>query len=154
MNPGTTHYIAFSPVQVKSYTGNDGTFDIDEKISSHIVGGPSNKNFRKWFKRSKVVDKDGKPLIVYHGTKARIDFSVFRTDEREMGAHFGNKAQAGDFVDPSIVVLGDSATSRYQVPRVYPVYLSIQNPLRLKDEGDFTDRRREVSRDRDGVVRP
>ena len=27
-----------------------------------------NDNFRKWFGDSKVVDKDGKPMICYHGT--------------------------------------------------------------------------------------
>lgn len=31
--------------------------------------------FRKWFGDSKVVDADGKPLVVYHGTGA--DFNVF-----------------------------------------------------------------------------
>ena len=32
--------------------------------------------FKKWFGDSKVVDADGKPLIVYHGT--RSDFDVFK----------------------------------------------------------------------------
>lgn len=31
--------------------------------------------FKRWFKNSKVVDADGKPLVVYHGTAS--DFSVF-----------------------------------------------------------------------------
>jgi len=35
-----------------------------------------NPNFMKWFKGSKVVDKNGKPLVVYHGSK-NAGFSVF-----------------------------------------------------------------------------
>ena len=34
-----------------------------------------NDNFWKWFRNSKVVDKDGNPMIVYHATKN--DFKSF-----------------------------------------------------------------------------
>lgn len=34
------------------------------------------KNFKEWFGDSKVVDENGKPLVVYHGTEA--DFSEFK----------------------------------------------------------------------------
>jgi len=34
--------------------------------------------FKAWFGDSKVVDKDGKPLVVYHGT-ARGGFAAFAT---------------------------------------------------------------------------
>jgi N12 class adenine-specific DNA methylase len=37
---------------------------------------PNTTAFRNWFGDSKVVDKDGKPLVVYHGTQT--DFTVFR----------------------------------------------------------------------------
>jgi len=41
--------------------------------------------FRKWFDGSRVVDRRGNPLVVYHGTGAK--FSVFdRTDD--IGFHF------------------------------------------------------------------
>lgn len=141
MTDKTTHYIAFSNTQVKSYTGNDGSFDnLSGKISNSIVGGPKNPKFRKWFKKSYVVDENGKPKVVYHGTKFRYDFDEFMTHNREMGAHFGSKSQAADFVDTHIVHLGEGQY-RYQAPRIYPVYLSIQNPLRLVDEGDFTAER-------------
>jgi GNAT superfamily N-acetyltransferase len=43
-----------------------------------------NKEFRDWFKGSKVVTKDGKPLIVYHGSREEItewyDGSYFTDD--------------------------------------------------------------------------
>jgi hypothetical protein len=37
------------------------------------------ENFWKWFDGSKVVDKDGKPLVLYHGTKDISDFDDFNT---------------------------------------------------------------------------
>lgn len=32
-----------------------------------------NDNFIEWFGNSKIVDDDGKPLVVYHGTNREID---------------------------------------------------------------------------------
>jgi|GEM_PF-4740147 len=37
------------------------------------------ENFKNWFGDSKVVDKDGKPLVVYHGTTG--DFDMFSRDK-------------------------------------------------------------------------
>ena len=31
------------------------------------------KNFHKWFGKSKVVDEEGRPKVVYHGTNANFD---------------------------------------------------------------------------------
>ena len=32
-----------------------------------------NSNFWKWFGDSKVIDKDGNPIICYHGTRSIFD---------------------------------------------------------------------------------
>ena len=37
--------------------------------------------FKKWFDESKVVDENGKPMVVYHQTGA--DFTVFDTGRQE-----------------------------------------------------------------------
>ena len=29
-------------------------------------------NFKSWFGRSKIVDKSGKPLVVYHGSNSKF----------------------------------------------------------------------------------
>ncbi|MEJ3621041.1 hypothetical protein [Brachymonas wangyanguii] len=41
------------------------------------------RNFWRWFGGSKVVDAEGRPLVVYHGTNA--DFDVFRPSEAMFG---------------------------------------------------------------------
>lgn len=49
--------------------------------------------FDAWFAGSKVVDAEGRPLVVYHGTTSAIT----EFDDREVvaGFHFGTPAQAG-----------------------------------------------------------
>lgn len=88
--------------------------------------------FRRWFGNSVVVNPDGSPRVVYHGTKADVAFTEFSFPRSEIGVHFGTIAQASEFVQPY-----DKDTEERR-PRVYPVYLSIQNPLRLDDHISWT----------------
>jgi hypothetical protein len=89
--------------------------------------------FKAWFKSSKVVDKDGNPLVVYHGTLQ--DFSQFRTDvPRRQGDNAGgegfffvsNTERAGLYAGAGARVGGKP----YVVPggNVLPVFISLQNP--------------------------
>ena len=80
----------------------------------------SSPAFKRWFKDSKVVDADGKPLVVYHGTRARVDFDTFAAD-----SHFGTK-------EPANVMASNGGV--YGPGRVMPVYLSIKNPKRVRDQ--------------------
>ena len=81
--------------------------------------------FEQWFGDSKVVDADGTPMVVYHGTNA--DFSEFLIPNggADLGVHFGTIEQA------TIRSSGGESIN------IMPVYLSISNPLRLEDGGDF-----------------
>jgi hypothetical protein len=95
--------------------------------------------FREWFGDSKVVDADGNPAVQYHGTlnggsiEGRMDtaFTEFRTNS-ELGAHFGTAAQAASRLPSGVIPIGGE--------RIYPVYLSIKNPIRLTDYGQFSAR--------------
>lgn len=54
------------------------------------------ENFWRWFGDSKVVDEQGRPLVVYHGSKERFD--IFRTDGINRLAFFtDNKDVAKDY---------------------------------------------------------
>ena len=48
------------------------------------------RNFWRWFGDSKVVDADGKPLVVYHGTKADIIKFDKRKSRINKGFFFSN----------------------------------------------------------------
>jgi hypothetical protein len=78
------------------------------------------RNFWRWFGDSKVVDSQGRPLVVYHGTNA--DFSVFSKDHQRRDVQFKpgfffteNAERAGLF--------GDT---------LMPVYLSARNDVVAK----------------------
>ena len=82
--------------------------------------------FKKWFGQSKVRDLAGRPMVVYHGT-CKAEFTEFDpTKTLELGFHFGTPAQAKDF-------LKGCGSSRGKSPGIYPVYLSIQNPIFTPD---------------------
>jgi GNAT superfamily N-acetyltransferase len=60
--------------------------------SSDVTDSPA---FRRWFGKSVVVDEDGAPLVVYHGTSA--DFETFRSlPQAHLGFHFGTSAAADE----------------------------------------------------------
>jgi hypothetical protein len=75
--------------------------------------------FRKWFGKSAVVDANGDPLVVYHGTSD--DFTVF-----------GNKyaGRTWEMFSDSSEYSNRFASSRGG--RLVPVYLSIRNPLDMR----------------------
>ena len=78
------------------------------------------RNFWRWFGDSKVVDENGRPLVVYHGTGN--DFSTFMPSD---GGEYG----AGIYLTPDAE--GASSYARYRgrtAPNVMPVYVSIKNP--------------------------
>jgi hypothetical protein len=85
--------------------------------------------FRRWFGNSAVVDKRGRPKVVYHGTRAP-EFTVFQPFYRKgeqlgFGIHF---AEDYDFAKRYAEEEGVTRKGK-GTPRIYPVYLSIQRPL-------------------------
>lgn len=93
--------------------------------------------FKRWFGDSKVVDEKGEPLVVYHGTRQRRPFTVFRT--RGFSAHFGIAEAANlRLIDRRLSDLATREDRRREIEanrvkkfeQVYPLLLSIQNPLR------------------------
>lgn len=82
--------------------------------------------FKRWFGNSKVVDSDGKPLVVYHGTA--IPKTAFRREGggAGVGAYFTeSRAVADEYADMDASVDGDD-------PITMSVYLSITNPIVFK----------------------
>ena len=78
------------------------------------------RNFWRWFGGSKVVDKDGKPLVVYHGTES--DFDSFdqnkvKTTKLGSGFYFAKDPETAN------LYAGFSGSN------VVPVYLRMERPL-------------------------
>lgn len=82
------------------------------------------RNFWRWFGDSRVVDENGRPLVVYHATTSSFD--AFETRN---GAHFGTIAHAEEIVDRHDFNGNASGLN------VMPVYLSIRRLKRVTDIG-------------------
>lgn len=92
--------------------------------------------FRRWFGDSKVVDAEGKPLVVYHGTAA--DFDAF--DNKRTGSNDAGLWGRGHYFASSAESANSYALRQGDGARVIPAYVSIKNPLILKTGADLFTR--------------
>jgi hypothetical protein len=97
--------------------------------------------FKAWFKGSKVVDAEGKPLVVYHGTGGNV--STF--DPTMSGKSSKTGAPAGSFFFTNDPEVASSYTVAWQDDfsqtlkdgaNVMPVMLSLQKPLKVSAKGE------------------
>ncbi len=106
-----------------------------------------NPAFRRWFGDSEVVDKHGRPKVVYHGAPGG-GFTVFRGGE---GIYFTDKWDVAisyieDFdEDFGLGPHSSDPTTPLGAPEnyedgIYAVYLRIENPLYVDANGsDFNE---------------
>ena len=84
--------------------------------------------FKSWFSGSKVVDKDGNPLVVFHGTDSQFDsFDNSKLGSRTDPGFFG----AGHYF------VSDRNNAQNWGKYVKAAYLSIKNPLYVNGISDF-----------------
>ena len=137
----------WDPQDIKSANKNNGQFDPENPDIRYSSRATETPEFEAWFGDSKVVDADGKPLVVYHGTDK--DIEVFSRKpagknvnhpSTQKGFFFtDNPAVANNYAvgaDIKSYVAGDETGAQ----QIVPAYLSLQNPLVLDvasaDEGD------------------
>lgn len=97
----------------------------------------SSEKFRKWFGNSKVVDKDGQPLVVYH--TGAFDANVIKS-AAQIAAEQGKDitgSNNGIYFSKNAYYSGIYGQGKPGAA-TYPVYLSIQNPFVIKDEAQLT----------------
>lgn len=102
--------------------------------------------FRRWFGESAIVDEEGKPLVVYHGTNVPFEFGEFAVGEpledlqhglwlqnsghdpmTFLGSHFAFEAEVANSFARGLY--GERVDRAGAHGRVYPVYLRIENPF-------------------------
>jgi hypothetical protein len=90
--------------------------DTEEKI----------RNFWKWFRKSKVVDSEGRPMVMYHGTQ--YSFNEFKDYSKVLS------------YKPTFWFTSDIKQAKYHSRggKVIESYLSLQNP-KINCEGNTTD---------------
>lgn len=123
-----------------------------ENMQSVRFGQPQTETpaFQQWFGDSKVVNEDGSPQVMYHGTP--MGFTTFNTANRladgtarnPLGDNIGvfftdDRADAADFA---------KRNSPSNAPvNVHDVYLSVKNPMVFEDQAEFRSYLRKNSRD-------
>jgi hypothetical protein len=99
--------------------------------------------FRRWFGDSKVMDAEGKPLVVYHGTSRSFD-----TFDRKAGLRFTSNKKAGiDTLGSWFTKSADTARELYG-NFIVPTYLSIKKPISV--DGDTAFKAIKVAMERAG----
>lgn len=127
---------------------------VEIKVAAHLIevrspqsstlGTPAERTtetpeFKRWFGKSKVVDENGKPQRVFHGThvyrdeKRAIDFGNPTIFDRNFALKFFGRKPGMDNVGSWFTTEANSA-SKYG-PAVMPVYLSIQKPFIITGDG-------------------
>jgi hypothetical protein len=123
-------YPDYEPDEIKNEEGT--TFNEKPSDSRFKLAPPvESEAFKKWFGDSKVVNEDGSPMVVYHGTKS--DFNVFK--DYNGGLFFSDDAVvAGAYA-------GDNDAKSERIgSNIIPVYIKLENPLVINGEGvDYYD---------------
>ena len=88
-----------------------------EKLS---LRAPDTKAFKQWFGDSKVVDEDGEPLVVYHGTSG--DIAQFDISKSSASNRFGPGFYFTEDKKTLDTYGGDVGGN------IMPVFLNIENP--------------------------
>ena len=87
------------------------------------------QNFYKWFGDSKVVDKQGRPLVVYHGSENKFD----TFDIKKIGKY-------GEAIGHGFYFAEKGIAERYNKGYLYPVYLRMENPVDYLDSNKIKKR--------------
>ncbi|MFZ4600690.1 MAG: hypothetical protein ACOYNN_18770, partial [Terrimicrobiaceae bacterium] len=106
-----------------------GTLSLKKKMS---LRAPDTLEFRLFFKGSKILNEDGSPKVMYHGTTE--DFNEFIISKK------ANRTGMPDgFYFTSSVDEANDYAKETEGANVMPVYLNIKNPFNLKGKNKITN---------------
>mgnify|MGYP000792335239 CR=1 FL=1 len=122
------------PERLKAAASSNGIVrKLDSKINMSVKNVTESQQFKRWFgdwqnhpeNASKVVNEDGTPKVVYHGTNAE-----FNTFQQENGAYFFSESR--DYAESMADERGGN--------RIIEAYLKMKNPYTVKlSPKQFTD---------------
>jgi hypothetical protein len=109
--------------------------DQARMMMQDMEDGRYSKEVLEFFKDSKIRDADGNLMVVYHGTAAREDFSIFNIEglklaalpDSYLGSHFADNPLVAETF--SQIFHPVPTIERTAGSRIYPVYLNIKNPM-------------------------
>lgn len=148
MNKSKSEVFAFSGRQVRSIfsflresprPGESDSSAQTAALASHerVAALPQTDSpaFKEWFGESRVVDKSGAPLVVFHGTFSAFD-AFDHTDSKAIEGHpssnLGIFFSDAPHVANTFASSGDDhtvANHKDEGAQVIPAYLAIRNPM-------------------------
>lgn len=135
-------------------SGQDVQFVRGGEAMAYQRKAPFSEAFKKWFGESKVVDENGDPLVVYHGTS-----SVFDTFEQGSGQVAYNPSNLGGGLafftsskSEAESYAKEAARKAGGKPRVVKAYLSLQNPITHYNQGNIPSMESRLKEGRDGAI--
>ena len=117
-------------------------FDAGSPVNRKYVEQTETRQFKRWFgdwqndpaHASKVVNEDGTPKVMYHGT-SKGGFNVFNT----YGSNFGLFGVGSYFTDNPDVAQSYTQKGKGNNPQVYAVYLDIRNPIDMDADANVSE---------------
>jgi SAM-dependent methyltransferase len=143
--------------EVKTVEEHD-SFDPKFQIAPPV----DNPAFDAWFGDSKVVDENGEPMIVYHGTDRKFD--AFNPDTFGDRTILPEEEGIEQIVEEGFFFTSSRQSADWYAMRggfdgnVMSLYLSIQNPLVIENFGEWSDVKvsqaisKASAREHDGVI--
>ena len=117
------------------------TSQYGKKVGSEV--STNSAAFKNWFGDSKVVDENGKPLVMYHSTTSEKDFNIFDTERDSYGGtgSFFSSEPYNQFIEGQ------------ERGRIIPAYLSLKNPAyETLPAGDKFNKNKLMAQGYDGVI--
>lgn len=143
---------AIARANARNLAGVEATGDMKASIAKYT----NSAAFKRWFDGSKIVNDDGSPLVVYHGTTADIDsFDAAKSGQKDAGFYGDGFYFSADSVTASTYsIYGDIRAGAFKPitgnenqdltgANVLPVFVSIKNPYIWPEGRDESTSRRE-----------
>jgi hypothetical protein len=125
-----------NPVMWKGAVADRAAGDIrvryEESLAETKPTAPDTPEFKQWFKGSKIVNEDGTPKAMYHGTTGNI--SEFKISEKKNRTSMPD----GFYFTSDPKEASDYATNDENA-NVIPVYLNVKNPFNLTGKNKITN---------------
>ena len=116
-----------SPASARNETSAGG----ESQVRFSVAPAVESEAFKKWFGDSKVVDEEGNPRVVYHGT-SHSGFSFFDVYSSNYGL-FG----VGIYTTEDAEIASQyTQKGRGEAPGVYPLHAAIKNPIDMDAKAD------------------
>ena len=116
---GYIEVVVFYPNNIKS-VDNNGNWSLEVDNINESFEPKLNDNFKKWFGNSKVVDENGNPLVVYHGTRSK--FNEFNRKYAKNGFFFTTEKRKNSVAGYYAYYYDDKGS-------ILPCYIKLENPL-------------------------